>query len=368
MVAIASGLAPAAGSDVPYQALDCPVRVEGVQPWARLDFDGASRRVKPFLSSLGCGEQGTGVIVSPEFKIGTDEIVLTVRGHDGQGGGKGKNYVALVDAENGNVLKRSPAPGQDALKEVVWDVSALGGRRVRIEAHDGLGESAFAWMGIGTIDAGEAFSVDFKTTGLDGWTRRSKKKEAARKQETRRTIAGGVPFLTHPAAYSIVPPGGTVHIPCGFAAQRLFVLGCTLPGGTPAARYGTIRLVYEDGDADAIPLIYGFTLEGTLKQPSPSKAMWLRPSGDVFQYYLVAAPKSKPIRELVIETSEDAPGRLRFTAVTCRTDAECENLKPLPQPELDAAEKRWIDSHTLRADSPNLNEILSTLRKDHRLP
>ena len=366
-IAASVGSARADESDSAFWALACPVHMQGTHTWDRLDFDGASRRVKPFLSSLGSGEQGTGVIVSPEFAIAGDQIVLTVRGHDGQGGGKGKNFVALVDAENGAVLKRTPAPGQDALKEVAWDVSALQGRRVRIEAHDGLDEAAFAWMGIGTIDAGSAFSVDFKTTGPEGWTRRAER-QAVRKEEPWKQFTGGVPFQTLREAYSIVPPSGKVTIPCGFAAQRLFFLGCTVPGGTPGAEYGTIRLDYADGTADAIPLVYGFTLEGTLKQLSPSEAMWLHPSADVFQFYLVVAPEAKPIREIVIETREGAPGRLRFTGVTCQTGAKHENLTPLPAPELAPAEQAWIRTHAIRPGKPSLDEIRSTLRKDHDLP
>ena len=89
-----------------YKALRCPSPASH-GTWAVLDFDGARRPVEPYLSSLGGGELGTGVIASPPFPVSLDTITFTVCGHDGQGGGREQNFVALVDAASNETLKRT---------------------------------------------------------------------------------------------------------------------------------------------------------------------------------------------------------------------------------------------------------------------
>ena len=99
--------------------------------WAILDRDGANRPMARYLSSLGGGESGTGVIISPPFRIATDTITFTICGHDGQGGGQKKNFIALVDAKTGKTLQQTTAPGSDAVQARSWDVAKLRPREVR---------------------------------------------------------------------------------------------------------------------------------------------------------------------------------------------------------------------------------------------
>ena len=256
--------------------------------WTVLEHDGANREVDPYLSSLGQGEAGTGVIASPPFKLDTDTIRFTICGHDGQGGKRGENYIALIDARKGTALKKTEAPANDALQERTWDVAELKGKEVRIEVHDGIAEGAFAWLGIGSIDAGPALQVDFRNGLPDGWNR------TAREADVRNEfVTGAVPFQRNASVYSLIPDKGEIELPCGFSAQRVFLLGCTVPSGTPLTYYGAVEFHYHSGSVDIIPLVYGFTLDGQGKLLSPSKAMYLGRSSDPFQYTLALRQLTK---------------------------------------------------------------------------
>jgi len=81
-----------ASSDT-YKALECPLP-PSMGTWAILDRDGANRKVEPYLSSLGGGESGAGIIVSPVFSMKCDRIDFTICGHDGQQGGRNQNFIS----------------------------------------------------------------------------------------------------------------------------------------------------------------------------------------------------------------------------------------------------------------------------------
>jgi hypothetical protein len=218
-----------------YQALECPQPKAG-STWAILDRDGANQPVAPYLSSLGQGESGTGSILSPPFSVAVDAITFTICGHDGAGGGRGENYIALVDAKTGEILRRTEAPGHDALQQRRWDVAELKGAEVRIEVHDGNQEGAFAWLGIGGVDAGPALRVDFRQGLPEGWVRPERETEPRWE-----LVGGGVPFRRNAALPGLIPEKGDVEIPCGFAPRRVFLLGCTVPLGEPLAYYGAVE-------------------------------------------------------------------------------------------------------------------------------
>lgn len=224
-----------------FQALQCPAGASG-QTWGIVDHDGANRKVEPYLSSLAGGETGVGMISSPPFIIETDEITLTLCGHDGDQGGRSENYVALVDARKGQVLLKVAPPQNDALQERKLNVKALRGTQVRIELRDGCSGGAFAWMGVGRIDAGPGFQIDFRQGMPKGWA------ESERKSEIRyELLAGGVPFKRVASAFSVIPKQGDVEIPCGFTASRLYFLGCTASGAKPLETYGGIEVHYKTG-------------------------------------------------------------------------------------------------------------------------
>lgn len=352
---VAAAALPA--SPARYQALRCFLPATECT-WAIHDRDGANREVPPHLSSLGKGEIGVGVVASPVFSVGVDRIRFTVRGHDGQGGGRDRNFVALVDAATGEMLQKTHAPSNDALQDRAWDVSALKGRKVRVEAHDGLSEGAFAWIGVGSIDAGPALTVDFEKGLPEGWELRS----ATREVETHPVVAGGVPFDA--LGESFLPERGAAELPCGFTATRLFVLGGTIRRGRVLEVHGHVEIRYRDGTSERHPLMGGYTLAGELRMPLRSEACYLRSSSDPSLHYFVLAPAPKVIESLRF-TREPKPDSLPLlTAVTCETAAESEHLRPLPAAKLTEEESAWIRSHSISAGRPDLARIEATLREE----
>ena len=351
-----------AGTSMKFQALKvAPPSAAGT--WAISDRDGANRPVARYLSSLGGGESGTGVIASPPFRIATDTISFTICGHDGQGGGGKKNYIALVDAKTGKMLKQTMAPGSDAVQPRSWDVAKLRPREVVIEVRDGDSGGAFAWLGIGRIEAGDALRVDFAQGMPDGWIAKTQPI-----QSQTELVPGGIPFLRYPAVYSMVPASGAAEIPCGFSAERLFFLGCTVGGGRPLETYGTIEIVYRSGPAQRCPLICGYTLDVAGKRLSDSKAMYLHPSGDVFQHYLVLAPRRDVIEKVILRRDPKQEAIPRITAITCLTDAASDHLAPLPDGALGAEEAARIESHAITPAPPDMEHILAEIRRAHKLP
>ncbi len=137
-----------------------------------------------------------------------DTIRFTVRGHDGQGGGEGKNFVALVDARKGQILRQTEAPGHDALQERQWDVRDYQGVEVRVEMHDGLSGGAYAWMGVGSIDAGDNLRIDFSQGMPAGW--KKSQQEAKSRYEL---VAGGVPFRRNASVFTVIPCARTRRHP-----------------------------------------------------------------------------------------------------------------------------------------------------------
>ncbi len=330
--------------------------------WAILDRDGANRPVPRYLSSLGGGEAGTGVIASPPFRISADKIVLTICGHDGPQGGQNKNFVALVDTRTGQALHKTNAPGNDAMQERSWDVGKLHGREVRIEVHDGNPGGAFAWLGVGRIDAGDPLRVDFRSGMPQGW--------AAQVQpihERPEVVRDGVPFLRHPSEYTIIPAAGARELPCGFAAERLFFLGGTVAAGQPLEVFGSIDVVYRNGSRDSFPLMVGYTLDVAGKLLSKSKAMHLHESADPFQHYLVIAPRAEVIETIVLHRNPEQPMIPRITAVTCQTAATNDNVEALPETRPTAEEEAWIRSHAITASSPDMEQIKAEIRRANRL-
>jgi len=344
-----------------YQALVCP-RSPSAGTWAILKRDGASRPVEPYLSSLGGGEGGTGAIVSPFFTLSVDAVGFTIRGHDGQGGGREGNFLVLVEEATGKQLAGTLAPGNDALQQRSWDVAEFRGRRVRLEVHDQIAEGAFAWIGVGEIDAGPELAVDFSQGMPRNW-----KVVTPLPEDRTEVVTGGIPFLRHPATFSLVPTSGAVEIPCGFSAQRLFFLGCTVAGGRPLDVCGSIEIVYRDGAVERFPLMFGFTLDRGLKLLSPSPAIHLHPSADPFQHYLVLGPREAVIEEIRLRPGEKGGDLPRITAVTCQTAATGPTLTPLPDSPIDAEEAAWIESHTITSRGPKLEEIMPKIRRAHKI-
>jgi putative heme-binding domain-containing protein len=121
-------------------------------PWAyqeRSRHGGGTIRV---LSSIGHGEQLTGILRSPVFEVGP-EVSFWLCGHDGypdQPAGH-RNAVRLLDAESGEMLFEATAPRNDVAQRMVWDTSKIRGKRVRLEVVDGDTADAYAWIAVGEV-------------------------------------------------------------------------------------------------------------------------------------------------------------------------------------------------------------------------
>ncbi len=351
-----------AGDAVAYQALKCPAPTLQ-STWAILQRDGANRQVAPYLSSLGQGEGGVGVISSPPFTVASDTITFTICGHDGQGGGAGTNYIALVDGRKGKVLKKTAAPGNDALQQRQWDVSELKGQEVRVEVHDGNRGSAFAWMGIGSIDARPSLQVDFSQGMPEGWNR--SEQEATVRNEL---VDDGIPFQRNASVYSVIGQQGDLEIPCGFTARRIFLLGCTVGLGTPTGVYGGVELHYQGGAVDIVPLMVGFTLDNRGKVLSRARSLVLHKSGNPFQYYFPIGLRDEPLAMIRLVTNPARGPIPQITAVTVETNAKSDQLTPLPAPKITPALQSWIEAHTVAAASLNLAKVLSDVQEAYHLP
>jgi hypothetical protein len=359
---VAATASAAETSAVKFQALKCPAAVAATDTWTVADRDGANRQVDPYLSSLGAGETGTGVIVSPSFRISTPTITFTICGHDGPQGKQNKNFIALVDVRKAQVLRQTPAPGGDAMKAESWNVADYRDREVRIEVRDGIAEGAFAWMGVGRIDAGEGLKVDFKNGLPKGWTTQS----APAAEPKTEVLAGAVPFERLVSDYSVVPAAKAQEIVCNFAAKRLYLLGCTVPGGVPGTQCGAIEIVYRGGDKETIPLILGFTLDASGKQISRSKITRLSPSADPFQHILAITPKADAIEKIVLRRDPKQEYAPRITAITCETDASAAKLKPLPA-AANAEGRTQIQALAVSAASVKVDEIVPEVRRIHKV-
>lgn len=344
-----------------FQALKCPVQ-SLAQTWAVLDRDGANRQVSKYLSSLGGGESGTGMITSPPFIVDSDTITFTLCGHDGQAGGRNENYIALVDARKGNVLLKASPPQNDGMKESSWDVRGVRGTQVRIEVRDGNPGGAYAWFGVGRIDAGPAMRIDFSQGMPKGWA------QPERSVDIRYAmLEGGVPFKRVANVFSVIPRQGAVEIPCGFAADRLYFLGGTVSRGKPLETYGGIEVHYKSGSPEVFPLMCGFTLDDAGKLLSSSPAIRLHASADPYQHYLVIKPRGDAIAKIRLVAAAD--GLIpRITAITCETKAKADTLMPLPETKMDAQETAWIDRHSLAADTLDLMPVMDVIRAANKLP
>ncbi len=377
--AVLLSFAPACAEDARlFYAARCTVSAGGT--WGIHERDGANRPTEPYLSSLVGGEAQTGSIGSPPFKVAVDTVRFTIRGHDGQGGGRNQNYLALLDNKTGEILRKTPAPGNDVLQECQWDVADLRGRTVRLEATDGNRDGAFAWMGIGRIEAGPEMTIDFRQ-GLPANWRTS---AALPDQQQRPRIAveeSPVPFLAYGDSYTWIPEQGIARVRLGVKVKRLFLLGCTVPANRVLETYGFVDIVYADGSKESYPLVYGFTLEGVYKTASHYDGSHVLPVGDGAQTLLAIRPGDAVIQQIELRRAADHLPRPRISAITCELDvpppgaganavagAAIVLLIPLESVAARAADLEWIAAHTLSADGPTWQDHADEIRRQRGEP
>lgn len=182
-------------------------------------------------------------------------------------------------------------------------------------------------------------------------------------------MANGIPFAVH-GNESLLPCGtNRMEIPVGGAVRRLHLLGNILsyPMATGAwftdamdfredffigDDVGRLTVEYADGSADVLPLIVGWTicwapallgLGAVSMKPFDAPdaratlfdVMALKPGAGegVRSWVLSMAPRSQPIKRLVVEGDPDRPGVPVYGAITIESDQR-DLGDPLPGPSL----------------------------------
>ena len=124
---------------------------EGESPWFAQRRRSSDGQEHPFLCSLPPGgETLTGSLRSAPFQI-PERLTFFIAGHDGfpDRPAGGKNYIRIIDAEDGAEIVRSPPPRNDTAQEVTWDLVAQSGKVGIIEVVDGDAGGAYAWLAVG---------------------------------------------------------------------------------------------------------------------------------------------------------------------------------------------------------------------------
>ena len=125
-------------------------RGEGRSPWTLQTRKSADNTETPVISSFPRGETLTGSVASAAFTL-PESLRFYLCGHDGQPGqpaGK-KNFVRLVDAADGRVLRQAAPPRNDIAQRIEWDLKEFAGHRAYFEATDGDPGTAYAWLAFG---------------------------------------------------------------------------------------------------------------------------------------------------------------------------------------------------------------------------
>ncbi|HAN98837.1 MAG TPA: hypothetical protein DCQ98_16005, partial [Planctomycetaceae bacterium] len=136
--------------------------------WTNAPIPGAARRENPwtlerrrsadevetdFLTTLAVGESSVGRLRSPRF-VAAERFEFWCAGHCGYPDRPfaPKNFVRLIDANDGSVLIESTPPRNDVAQRIEWETSAFAGREVRFEAIDADEAGAYAWLSVGRFD------------------------------------------------------------------------------------------------------------------------------------------------------------------------------------------------------------------------
>jgi len=122
----------------------------GPSPWGTQVRKSADGQDAPVISSFPHGEPLTGVLRSAPFAL-PEKLRFYLCGHDGPPGGPvgKKNFVRLIDAADGKVLREAAPPRNDVAQRIEWDLAEFAGHRGYFEATDGDTGKAYAWLAFG---------------------------------------------------------------------------------------------------------------------------------------------------------------------------------------------------------------------------
>lgn len=339
--------------------------------WAAERRACADGKSAPMLSSLATAETRTGVLRSPAFDA-PPRLAFWIAGHSRQRA----NRARLVDAASGAVLRYEEVPGQDAAVARAWDLSAIRGRRVRLELVDGDDGTGWAWLAFGRLDPAVA-PMPRGADVPDGWTETHDAPEPV--------TVNGIPFARRPL-WAPTREGARAVLPVGARARWLLLLGCVNAPDSAGPdwgsgdsfvnqfigdRLGAVELRYASGRVDRVPLTCGYTVwwRGPFQRsPAPFTtepaarasldaalcvANGLRPEGPA--YWLGIALRGETLVSVTLQDDAARRGHVVFEGATL-TDvsptAFSNRLAPLPRGALDPAAAAWLVAHGVDATSP----------------
>jgi len=148
---LAAQLLDSGGESAGWQHRSIPGKTRQDNPWVlqqRVSADGDLDSW--FLTTLPSGEQATGVIHSPKFKI-PQSLSFFAAGHIGHPGKPvvAQNFIRLREAETGQILAETTPPRNDTAQQIQWQLKQHAGKSGYIEIVDGDERRAYAWLAVG---------------------------------------------------------------------------------------------------------------------------------------------------------------------------------------------------------------------------
>lgn len=326
----------------------------------------AGQMIPATLSSLAGGETATGTLLSQPFTLQSPKIKILLRGWSGPpNNANDKNYIALIDANTNQILRKAKPPQKTEIAEwVQWDTQDLINHTVQFQLTDNDNHNAYAWFAVDAIDTGKNFNINFNAApSLDGW----KLKDGSDKTQLLIADHHGIPYLDKGEA--ILQQGKKTEIPLDVTANRIFLFGMTNTMDIGALlwwfptdystrfwvgdKLGEIQINYQDKTTETYPLIIGENIwwgnifhkfpEPFLSKPEKMQvlrdSMHLFPADPVTNSTRLAfiKPQPKKISSIALIDSPQKQGVPRLKALTAEIlpnqTLNPKNTTALPQPK-----------------------------------
>lgn len=337
------------------------------------------------FNSLVKSEQATGQIESRSF-FAPEKLSFWIAGASHQN----KNFVQLVDAASGEVLRSEPAPGTDQALQKTWDLVDIKDRSVIIRLIDHDTGDGWAWMAFGRLDPPV---VQMPTTAgaiPDDWSL------TAFTPETIEVL--GVPF-TKQKEWVPEREGEQLSINLGVKAKHLYLLGAINSvkmanpgwgGGKGEINFfignsiGTLLLNYQSGAVDAIPLIIGYNVwwhdayqqsHVPLSQPGPERDLldkvlfvangidgW---KSEIKDYFIVIKLRDEMINSMTLVDRIDKDGTFVLEGATLdgvTSNSPQASLESTVTKDVDEGFKTWLPTHTIDSRNAYPETIATTLK------